>query len=635
MTNIGLLSAVFSSDCSRIKLGFSVSTALSPAFECAELLSGNSAQQLGTGYSCTWSDSRQVTIALGSSATVQPGSAISVRFRGLEGNATVGIPLDVIQTKVVLDGSDAVGTCDSITLDAGQSQGALGRDFTRISWSYIPGNLSTLSPAAKAYITNLQGMRMEIPSANASLGSHTFALTMTNWLNHTSTANFTVVKRSDFVPIILRPYAGQLRAKVQNTLSIRAQIVVPQCAGNSTGRSGVMTRGTWKQALPSSRNLGSAQIFASELSTEAVAIPERTSVYLRLAPYSLSVGSVYGFTLTATAVDVTSGIVLGTGNATFLVRVEADPVVAVISGGGRRSIPALELSQELVTFDASESWDPATAAGNDTQELQFQWRLSIPNSAFALTLPVGTLESGPQLNITSGFLYSLNLTSLIVQLNVTGRPSSANYSRISTAYQEISLSTFPIPILNLGVQGARVYEGDGSSGGGTQRLILNSGSRVALVTSTQHSSAITSYSWFCDSENFAPLIEGPAGGGGVEGLLSPRNVSNLVISPGTLASPASFIFTVQAHDKYGQTGSATISFSTNSPPSLGSCGGSPDLSSSSSSPSSVVAGSAVASPPFTTGVALSTSYVLFCQDWTDEDIPLTYGFQVEYANIPT
>lgn len=186
---------------------------------CSAILSANTLALLGGGTTsdleCTWANSQLMQIRWTGTGTFGIGAPIRVkdgvlRSAGgfsayaqvmradLKGPAVASVP------QVIISAPSLIGSCDGVVLGSEGSGGSAGRPF-RASWSLVERVDSPLDSIELAKLQTLlgAGASVELPSSSLPTGPYTFRLTLTNWLNESSSATHELVKSAAALPKVL------------------------------------------------------------------------------------------------------------------------------------------------------------------------------------------------------------------------------------------------------------------------------------------------------------------------------------------------------------------------------------------------------------------------------------------------
>jgi len=314
-----------------------------------------------------------------------------------------------------------------------------------------------------------------------------------------------------------------------------------------------------------------------------VSIPSPNSAYLILPGNTLNAGNTYAFNLKAYTKEP-SGYVAGVVNTTFIVIVPESPVLALISGGSKLQVPVVEGSSKLLAFDGVLSADP----DNSSFPLTYLWTLFRENGTEVAN--IGYSRTSVTFQLPTSALSPNKTYSL--QLNVTGAPSKkTGATRAGTDRVSLETVAMSAPLVSVFLTGS-----------GRLKEKQNPGIRLALGSTVEnHTSELVRYEW-SETSSLVNLTNPATRRSSLTG-------PNLVIAANALAPGSTYEFALSVIDAIGARGRAYLTVTVNSPPSLGSCYGTPS-----------------------SGYALSTSFSLECNGWSDDDTPLNYRFRA-YQNL--
>ena len=238
-------------------------------------------------------------------------------------------PENALVPTIVISGPAKVGVCEDINLDASNSEGSGGRDFT-YAWSVISLQITkTLEDA----VAGTDGAELSAAYEELTSGyTYVFTLSLTNYLGGFATQKFEVQKVAYPIPM-LKVHGGSSQIVYRpDQLSVFSEGQVPFCSAE-------MTFG-YKYEITTTTGM------VNGLSYESSSIDPR---YLKLPPYYLTEGLTYGFLVTVTDVDT-----LYTNSIEFTVTVAySAPVVSIV--GGKYVDAAYTGAVEL---DATGTFDP-------------------------------------------------------------------------------------------------------------------------------------------------------------------------------------------------------------------------------------------------------------------------------------
>eukprot|EP00466_Bigelowiella_natans_P009663 jgi/Bigna1/90949/estExt_fgenesh1_pg.C_830080 len=566
-----------------------VSSSSSPFVSVRDLFGSGTANKSLT---CKWRTGTELEIQLGARFEAEVGTNITVLGRAIYDSTrtlpspatrlSILAPAKPTPVTAILTGPSKVAECDNLTLDASQSLGRAGKQFS-FDWGYVPLPTTSSSVAQRLRslaAANRNSSALDFPSiADLDGGLNNFSLTVTNWLGAADTSYFVVERLLVAIPRVQSFSQAVIRTKREQQLVIRTR-VSPPCGAEDSSSLRFINRGTWTQLFRGSPLLSPSQSgYSSQLSDHAVAIRDRNSFYLTLAENSLKSGHVYGFSLLAQSYSA-NGVLLGQLTSTYIVVVEDAPIFARISGGDSRKVPVLEGASTLLSFDGSPSYDPS----NNSFPLRYNWSLTHPNET---TAPLQETPSARHRRISIASSSLQDNSTYIVKLTVFGQPASTTGSqRFRTFSQKIVTQNVPIPTMKLksNVPGSK----------------FDAGSILRLKASSEnYAIQDLDLTWSVEPSQNLDLSSSDV-------LRSEPNSPSLALSAGSLSPGVQYSFTISGASRRGLVGSATTFVVVNSPPSLGTCFSTP-----------------------TAGIALKDKFFLKCVGWVDEDLPLRYAFFME------
>jgi len=580
--------AQFSDSLAQIYVTFSEDTD-TPDVPCSTLIAATSLSKLGAAPNCVWATSTRLVIELGEGWTATLSDMVTVNagvIRDASGHSgymiesTIGIigPANPVTVTAVLTAPEIVGSCNKFSIHSGLSRGNAGKPLA-YNWSYVSG--VPMSANFVQYVQNATGQGIELDSMNLTMGRHTFAVTVTNWLGISAYASANVTKTSTEAPTVTFSSGAEYSIDPSSAVRITAQIQYFQCSGAQL--QGVSTSGVWRQAFVGNNYLSTSVPNVGSLTSSPVTIQNPTSLALYLPPNSLTAGSYYGFIFRARAYNALQQI-LGEVNSTLVVYATMPDVVALIDGGTFRTVSV----NNSVIIDASSSYDPIAP----NTALSFFWTVN-------KELSNGTL--GPAMaGFASVVSSSLTIPSTLLQANafyqirvtVTGL-SNNGPARESVAMQRVETVLVTIPLVSINLKNY------------AETKKVDPASKVIIEGSASNTSGTTlSYAWSCTSKNFDLLKP--------QNLRSGTNSTAIVIAANSLTGGVTYSFQISVTTAMGATGRAAIELTANTAPSLGTCLSNP-----------------------ISGYALKDIFRFECTDWTDEDLPLKYKFQIVSVQLTT
>eukprot|EP01133_Synstelium_polycarpum_P007707 gene7707-9025_t len=477
---------------------------------CSHMLASSTLRKLGLIPSCSWSNSATLTIALGSSSSIEIGDTIdflagSITSVGGEPNNAQSLPLlsRVPETPVAsIKAPTVLGPCDQLTLDGSYSSGSGGRTLS-FKWRLIN---------AVDHVTELENQlrstdsKIQISNSSLSAGStYTFELKVTNWLGKSDTTELTVQKRG--TDVLIAQINGPSRMKIS------ASDLIIEGSGKTSGCSSGQQESLkfwWKvqPEMPLDENT-------------------RSTRSLHIQASSWTSGTTYIFTLAVISPD---GKV---SEANTEVTVNKRSILALVKGGDKTFG-----RNDNVTLDASESSDP----DDPKAELHFSWScVSLdPTKKCELELPSQSeVTFNSSLLLSGMYLFSVQVTP----------PDDKSRSGIAQATVQITGLAFIDVAINRTALPLYIDPG--------QKIVLKS----ILIKNMIPLNRLV-WSWTLDAGELAVDEE--------VAYSTPTNGRNLALKAGSLAAATQYIFSVHVYDELTNvTGMASITFITEARPSGG------------------------------------------------------------------
>eukprot|EP01111_Echinosteliopsis_oligospora_P011156 TRINITY_DN3610_c0_g1_i1.p1 TRINITY_DN3610_c0_g1~~TRINITY_DN3610_c0_g1_i1.p1 ORF type:complete len:2035 (+),score=495.14 TRINITY_DN3610_c0_g1_i1:180-6284(+) len=385
------------------------------ALVCSKLLDEDTLALIGTA-NCAFVDDSYFSITLGSDATLRVGDNVTVfagavRGKGPGGIANVRTTIDVtvesnqtlITPTVSIKSAAAVASCEGISLDASASSGAGGRAFVAVVWQLTSSDNTSQSDidAINTVLRNASTARNLTVNLNASIvptGKYSFTLTLTNWLNISSSTIIQVTKSTSDVPTV--SIAGNSLLKIYKTDAVA---LVGSSKGLACGSTSLAVTYSW---------------------TASPAVPALTDVSsptLNIPAGTLTAATTYVFTLTVTTTDQVSN------SANVTVVVTARALIAKLTGGtGQYATNA------TVNLDASGSSDP-----EDLAPLAFEWNCTTASRTPCsnITLTTSDIQSFPAASLGAGtYIFTVTVSG------AANRTASASTTITITAIPFLSIS---------------------------------------------------------------------------------------------------------------------------------------------------------------------------------------------------
>ncbi|CAG9320588.1 unnamed protein product [Blepharisma stoltei] len=526
-----VISAAYSSSYTSITITPKVPVDITVDPTCSKTLIYDSFQKMGSGLVCSWTDSKNLKISLGS------GFSIRSAFIDLDGtyilkdtkdtcttnyqplSATVSMGTNINPTAKLSGPSSVSLGCgsDPISYSAGKSSGSFGGNLTYTCSATMSPALSSLT----SYIASTKASSSTVSIDRSLLTSISSAATLTvtvkvkNWLSdETSSASVTTSISTQQSLSVSFDAGTSILMKASDSKDVKAK-VTSVCGGSTSAIS-------WKWSYVSTPDNSKASSLAASTTTQKLSISK--SMFTAGGPYSF----------TATASQDNDGTTV-TGSATVSITVTSSPLYIELSkGNGQIS------SSKDYTINANKSKDP----DDSTTSLIYAWTCAnhedgsecagadnavlLSNEIKSeLTIPSARIVKGANWDITCTISKDTRTASLAITLTVLN---------VATA------SSIEIPAI---------------------ATKANSQSKNKYSASVS-SSADSKFEW---SQKSGSSID-----------ISPNNLPTLSIPSGSMADGMTYVFTLKITDSSGVSLSVDLSISVN----LGaSCQADPDISPSS------------------------------------------------------
>eukprot|EP00466_Bigelowiella_natans_P011272 jgi/Bigna1/132651/aug1.18_g7359 len=577
-------------------------------------------QKLGKDPICVWRQPDQLELVLGRGFTLAAGDRLTLLGGVFSPHALPGYfipsdfsvkmepPLNLPLVTAAIVGPSIIGACEAkVELNAIVT-GNAGRAVT-FSWTLLleqdggSGNgpaTTVLHQQRSKEATYL--IDKNITSSIPVDGFLVVRMNASNWLGSSSNVAEQRIRRSNstLLPAISLPGPSSLSIVRSRQLVIPTRVSIPskaqqQCSQASSSsalsvNNKLRLRATWTQ-----------------VSGPPVKIPRPSLQSLVLPPDTLRTGAQYSFLLKARIIQAARGTsagstqdnVLGEASELFNVTVEAEPLRVKIVGGSERIVSVTSSSSSSRPGILVES---NSASGNADP--------SYPNASLIVRTWTLVRSDRVRITLTSGRESVLidpadldpTFSPYVIMLNVTSNRPDATTARAFTSQRLIVVGAVvpQVTILSSSLQSASVKLANPTGRLDLEAKIKQMGT-VTMPSANTVDDAYT-FRWSCESCGLD--LE--------DKTIVKTSTANryLSIAPGSLVPASTYTFKVQVWaasslSSSGEAGSASITFATNVPPSMGACV---------SEPSS--------------GLNLQTIFRLVCRDWTDADLPLSYKFQL-------
>jgi hypothetical protein len=572
-----LAAAVFSSDGSLLTLSLSAASneaGLSSSFQCSTLFNFvNSGSCV-----CQWRDSATVIAYVSGDGNIVPGNTVTligantlraacpsavatacsswpVASTGTV-TAAVSTSTSVLVPSVAITLPTSLSKCTSPTIDLSGSSGSGGRSWAQRSIVVYSsnGNSSALqSFINKVYLTS--AVPVAIPYSLLQSGaSYTFTVTLCNFLGACGQGRKTMTVLAGLSPVVSIVGPAARSVYRNSSLSLQSNAYMPSCT-SSRGGSNVGLSYAWSV---------SPVVGISSVSRDP-------SAYL-LSSYALTAGTQY-----VVSVSVVYSSTSAFASSSVKVTVVSGAVVAVVLGGGLRSVRLLS----SIAIDASRSYDSDLSGVVGTNAgLLFTWSCLQTSPTITSTCPV-SMSGADSLTLLAP-ASSANTTSsmsLLVQDSSRKRSGSAGVV--------VNVVSPVIPLVTMtSVVVAKVNPSN-------KLLLSGSVSLSKLVAGT--------VLWSCDSGTLD--LSATALTSTTSSLTGVSSTEQLLISANSLNANGVYTFYLTATLSSGESSYASIKVTVNAPPSPGSF---------------------IVTP--TSGQAVTDVFTLYSNNWVDADLPLTYQF---------
>eukprot|EP00736_Rhodelphis_marinus_P008310 Rmarinus@m.22731 len=539
--------AALSDSLSQIAVKFSGATnraRQSGSFACDRVLQVSTIKLLGEEPSCAFSSDSKLSVYPGfgwsfsiSDDTV--GLLEGVVFAANEnswssaGSISVDPPANPMAPLAVLEAPAQVGSCSDLDfLDLTPSVTVPGLR----QYAFALVSAPTSSEALRSFLASSSGATLSVSSSLlASAGTYVFNGTVTDSVGQSSTTQTSVVKSESSDPLI-QLQRSRLSVTTDEQVYVKTTVSLPSCAAGSA-----MTW-QWTQEWADA-NVGSPAI---------PEIAELTGKDLVLDPNTLTAGYEYIFTVTGKMTDNPS---LRSSDSVTIVA--ESPSVSVSIVGGSRAVPG---SQDLVlealacdplypTLDCYPDETPA----EDAPAFTYYWTCSPETMCADRALQSALVEDANNITIPAASLVPGDYEFTVAVVHPLGLREASTTETISVsdagdAVVEVSLlASFdvvdPVPT--------------------DSKLTIES-----AVTDPATGEVVTglAYEWHC--------LVGDLGSVGST-LVNSSKVSTspysaaLVITAGSLTPGQDYTLSLQVQGSNAETGSGSLSFVANAPPTSG------------------------------------------------------------------
>ncbi len=619
-----LSSATFSSDGSYVQVAFDKDTdkgGLANAFTCSSIFSFSCA----SASTCYWVDSATINayVSTGDSCLAPANSLTLLNTTSLRAkcpkssgtcttqsswpkavtkSVTVGKSSSSISPTVSLSMPSTMGSCATLTLDAGSSSGNGGRSWSNVSIVATAMDSTGTSQSVtslNSYLTSnfVASSPLTLESSYFTAGlAYNFQVTLCNFLGKCSSSNKRVSVVANAVPLITISGSSLRTTKKSDALSIVSKGSMPSTCSSSDTISY-----TW------------ATYIGTALQTALTSTGKNPSRFV-LSAYSLAVNTMYTMKVTATASST------GTSSSTSVqVYVTPGDVNIVLSKSS--STYSVQRGSSL-TIDASSSYDEdiSSLTGVDAG-LQFYWSCleTSPNlisnctTVFTEEVDTGDLLSGYtsalKLYARDDLLSSADDTVITTQVTLTIYDSS--FSRSDT----VAITVYVLPTLSPVIS----LSYTSSFSDATVLNKINADDTLTItgtILSPASLSATMNYSLDSATSSLVDLsassltpIKKFYSAASSNATATVTSYVYLALPANVLTAGVSYTFYLSAYlQSPGQSASSSITIKVNAEPTPGYFTVTPE-----------------------SGTAMDTTFTFLCERWIDEDLPLTYLFGYQSA----
>jgi hypothetical protein len=572
-----LASAVFSSDGSTLTLslsGASNKAGLSSSFQCSALFDFvNSGSCV-----CQWRDSATAIAYVSGDGNIIPGNTVALIAANTlkaacpsavatacsswpvasTGTVTAALSASssVLVPSVAITLPNSLSKCTSPTIDLSGSSGSGGRSWAQRSIVVYSsnGNSSALqSFINKVYLTS--AVPVAIPYSLLQSGaSYTFTVTLCSFLGACGQGRKTMTVLAGLSPVVSIVGPAARSVYRNSSLSLQSSAYMPSCTSSRGGS-----------------NVGLSYVWSVSPVVGISSVSRDPSAYM-LSSYTLTAGTQY-----VVSVSVVYTSTSAFASSSVKVTVVSGAVVAVVLGGGLRSVRLLS----SIAIDASRSYDSDLSGVVGTNAgLLFTWSCLQTSPTITSTCPVSMSgEESLTLVAPASSANTTSSVSLLVQDSSRKRSGSAGVV-VNVVSPVIPLVTMTSAVV-------------GKVNPSSKLLLSGSVSLSKLVAGT--------VLWSCDSSTLD--LSAAALTSTTSSLTGVSSTEQLLISANSLNANGVYTFYLTATLSSGESSYASIKVTVNAPPSPGTF---------------------IVTP--TSGQAVTDVFTLYANNWVDADLPLTYLF---------
>jgi large repetitive protein len=473
-------------DCSFDSTTDQAGYTLGVKFPCSALLSQSTVAMLSDVSSdsrCWWSSSKALSIDLSPRSTIVSGQTLTF-LAGKLRTSQQGFVSDVMATAtitvelgdtplaptVLISAPSSVGTCDSITLDAGQlSYGSGSRPlefsysaidaFSLVSYQRVavPANLTSFLSAVLPNSTTATVSRELLP-ADVEI---TFKVQARNWLSQTGSQQWVSVRRNTQVPTVRMLGGSFVSVPGDSPVTLELEVSCTSCSNAVLECDSVGLQYLWERvdigdvpaAIRSQAESASVSGFSTPLSS---LLPSHMfAKSISIADSDLPAGQVNCFVgyaafrnlSVAANVQSREQFNFAQGSSAFVcVEVQFLPLVPVVKGGSTRTVGVSfntsdgSSQSDEVVIDASATYDPSASVGDfDDSGRDVSLTLSYICRKFALNTSDAAHKSEPDV----ASVIANGVPEECVNMSLSSRDASpsgsAQYAVSSLSSRRVSL----------------------------------------------------------------------------------------------------------------------------------------------------------------------------------------------------
>ncbi|QDZ25793.1 hypothetical protein A3770_19p83110 [Chloropicon primus] len=349
--------------------------------DCNLVLASATVGKLGTGATCSFTTAKELTITLGSEATILPVGSLApdtvvIKENAIAnaagnsfnttGSALLQAPDVTVVPSVVAKAPATVGICEDLTVDASSSDGSGGRNLAfSFAVEGLGSKILSLSNLLKSLDSTQSIADIDKNAMNYGI-QYNFIVSATNFLGQTTTEKIPVYRGDTQVPTIFIAGKSSVTTESSSKVTVPCRAEMPgdfvfdsalQTCVKNTGGDLFPVNFSWKsdKSKATFDATGLDSTFAATMETRDFTIPNNY----------LEAGKTYGFICTgADAADPSRQ-----QSAMVDVTVEYSAYEVSIKGGSRDISASSVLELEAVVADPNEAnfpvnyvWDFTTTS---------------------------------------------------------------------------------------------------------------------------------------------------------------------------------------------------------------------------------------------------------------------------------